>query len=107
MVKMWLDDIRDPRMFGCPGWVWVTTPDEAIKLLATGTVEQASLDHDLTINQMLGLEFDDEQSGYKVVCWMEENNVWPINGVSVHSMNPAGKARMEQVIAKYGKSNRY
>jgi len=102
MVNLWLDDIRDPARFGCIGWLWVKTADEAIAVLKTGKVIKASLDHDLTISQTLG-QPDGEKTGYTVVCWMEENNVWPAGGVKVHSMNPAGKQRMEQAIRRaYG-----
>ena len=93
-MKMWLDDIRDPNMYGHIGWVWVKTADEAIKMLSTGQVTQASLDHDLDIQATIG-NIPTEKTGYDVVLWMEEHNVYPVNGVTVHSMNPSGKARME------------
>ncbi len=96
-MNLWLDDVRDPANFGHIGWVWVKTADEAIALLKTGKVKSASLDHDLTIEQTLG-RTDKEKTGYDVVCWMEKHNVWPPNGVAVHSMNPVGAARMRQVI---------
>ncbi len=42
-MKVYLDDLRtEPK-----GWRRVYWPDEAIELLATGTVEEISLDHDL------------------------------------------------------------
>lgn len=99
-IDFWLDDLRDPARHGCIGWTWVKTADEAIALLATGRVREASLDHDLTIEQTLG-QRSSEPTGYTVVCWMEENGVWPPKGVRVHSQNPAGRARMEAVIRRY------
>lgn len=102
IVKLWLDDIRDPSHFGHIGWTWVKTADDAIALLASGCVCKASLDHDLTISQTIGYP-DREKTGYDVVCWMEENNVWPPDGVKVHSLNPAGRFKMEQAIRRqYG-----
>ncbi len=98
-VDLWLDDIRDPNNHGCIGWTWVKTADEAIALLETGTVRRASLDHDLTVDQTLG-RVDREPTGYTVVCWMERNNVWPPEGVKVHSQNPVGRANMEVVIRR-------
>lgn len=98
-VRMWLDDIRDPARHGCIGWVWIKTYDDAVALLATGQVVEASLDHDLTIQQTIGNP-DGERTGYDVVCWMEEHNVWPPMGVTVHSLNPSGKARMEAAIRR-------
>jgi len=42
-VKIFLDDqLRAP-----PGWIQVRWPDEAIAGLATGSVDELSLDHDL------------------------------------------------------------
>lgn len=93
-MKLWLDDIRDPVQYGKYRWVWAKTADEAIAWLATGKVTEASLDHDLDIQATIG-NTPTEKTGYDVVLWMEEHNVYPVDGVTVHSMNPSGKARME------------
>jgi hypothetical protein len=90
MLEMWLDDNRKPSEFHNPSMVWVKTAEEAIKLLQTGKVTYASLDHDL----------GEGKSGYDVVCWMEEHNIWPVDGVDVHSMNPVGRKNMQVVIDK-------
>jgi hypothetical protein len=92
-VRLWLDDVRDPARHGCIGWTWATTADEAIALLAAGDVVEASLDHDLSIAATIGQPCR-EKTGYDVVLWMEENGVYPPEGVYVHSMNPSGKQRM-------------
>jgi len=91
-IKLWLDDERDPQEYGLTGWTWVKTADRAIWHLESGYVIQASLDHDL------GDKSIPEKTGYTVVCWMEEFGVWPCDGVSVHSMNPVGRAKMLEVI---------
>jgi hypothetical protein len=109
-MKLWLDDIREPWKFGCLGYEWALTAEEAIAVFKTGQVTFASLDHDLSPDQMiqggfLGKVYEDgQQSGYDVICWLEQHpEFWPVDGVRVHSMNPAGKARMEQVIRRrYG-----
>lgn len=102
-MKLWLDDVRDPVRFGAIGFVWAKTAEEAIAHLRTGEVTFASLDHDLTIEQTIGTGWPTHEAcGYDVVCWMEEHGVWPRDGVSVHSMNPAGRARMESVLRKHG-----
>lgn len=107
-MKLWLDDVREPWKHGCLGWEWVTTATAAISALATGQVECASLDHDLANEHYPwnrenaeDLSPRGEGTGYDVVCWMEENNVWPKGGVSVHSMNPVGRKRMQVVIDKH------
>ena len=92
-IKLWLDDIRDPAKFGRIGWHWVKTYEEAIAAFDTYYVTQASLDHDLTTEQMLGHE-DNEKTGHDVVCWMEERGIFPEDGVHVHSANPSGARRM-------------
>jgi hypothetical protein len=113
-VYLWLDDIRDPKKFSKADWTWVKTAAEAIAFFRQhpGQVECASLDHDLTQEQMvLGgynalIHDDGVRSGYDVVCWLEQNpEYWPIEGVAVHSQNPAGADRMKKVIrAHYGRN---
>lgn len=98
-VRMWLDDVRDPATHGHIGWTWCKTYEEAIALLATGTVEAASLDHDLSPMATIGQPAPGERTGYDVVCWMEANGVWP-RYVYVHSMNPSGAARMKAAILR-------
>lgn len=107
-MKLWLDDIRDPLKFNKKGWTWVKTAADAIALFRTGQVEEASLDHDLTNKQMvrggyLGKIYEDgHQSGYDVVCWLEQHpQFFPPQGIKVHSANPAGRARMLQVINRH------
>lgn len=104
-ISLWLDDVREPWRFGRVGWVWAKTAEEAIEILKTGRVIRASLDHDLSWehypwNQVNPQEYK-QKTGYDVVCWMEENNVWPRRGVEVHSMNPVGRQRMQQVIDRH------
>jgi len=100
-MKLWLDDVRDPLQYGRIGWMWVTTAEDAIAVLKTGAVTQASLDHDLSAMASIGQPAIGEKTGYTVVLWMEENNVWPKDGVEVHSMNPAGAQRMLDVICRH------
>ena len=98
-MKLWLDDLRDPAVHGHIGWTWAKTAEEAIALLKTGKVTEASLDHDLSIEATIGAaDWAREVTGYDVVCWMEENDVWPRDGTRVHSMNPEGRRRMEFAI---------
>lgn len=97
-IRLWLDDIRDPREHGRIGWRWAKTYDDAVACFERYVVVEASLDHDLTIQQTIGNN-DGEKTGYDVVCWMEERGIWPRDGVHVHSMNPSGAARMRQALA--------
>jgi hypothetical protein len=92
-IKLWLDDIRDPVKFGKTGWMWAKTYDEAVKAFEEFDVIEASLDHDLSEIQMYGRD-DGEKTGYSFVCWMEEREIFPVGGVTVHSANPVGGASM-------------
>lgn len=98
-MKLWLDDIRDPNKFALFDFEWAKTYEKAIELLKTGNVTFASLDHDLSTRATLGL-WDGEKTGYDLLCWMEANDIWPKDGIVVHSYNPAGRERMFQVLKK-------
>jgi hypothetical protein len=93
-MKVWLDDRRDPPD---GDWVWVTTPAEAIHLLAAGDIEELSLDHDLGLIDEGGRE----QTGYDVLLWIEEQvataGLVPPRLV-VHSANPPAHERMQRAI---------
>lgn len=112
-MKLYLDDIRPAPV----GWELVTTVAAAQVALSTGTVDELSLDHDLgacelctTIeaNQTDGPLWKGSMphckhvgTGYDLVCWMEANDVWPPVKPVVHSLNPVGRQRMQQVIDKH------
>ncbi len=115
-MNLWLDDVRPAP----EGWVHVKTADEAKALLQTGNVQKASLDHDLGACETCfdGLNFEEWHvkyecksaphcehfgTGYTLLCWMEETDIWPAEKPTVHSANPVGRDRMQQVIdRKYG-----
>jgi hypothetical protein len=100
-MNLWLDDIRVPPR-GI--WHWVKTADEAIKALRTFRYEWASLDHDLAdehYNNQAGTDFR-EKTGYDVVLWMAEHEIWPSKGVVIHSWNFPGADRMRKVVDRYG-----
>ena len=100
-MNLWLDDVRDPAKHGRIGWTWAKTAAEAVAYLRTGQVEKASLDHDLAWEHYPWNDTGEpykEPTGYMVVCWMEEMNIWPPGGVICHSANPVGRARMQKVV---------
>jgi hypothetical protein len=119
-MNLWLDDVRKPWLHDDSRvWVWAKTAQEAIDYLKTGEVTYASLDHDLWLcpecqkkskEEIVVIKNGPEYgsicscnhngTGLDVVCWMEANNVWPHEGVRVHSMNPEGRRRMEAIIAR-------
>ena len=121
-IYLWLDDEREPPSFSDSGipWTWAKTADEAIEYLKTGEVAFASLDHDLAEEHYyecskayqegrpLNTSACKEKTGMEVVNWMEEQNVWPKEGVRVHTLNGQGRDRMLSVVNKvYGRTFQY
>jgi hypothetical protein len=89
-MKVFLDDERVTP----DGWIRVYWPDEAIRLLESGAVQEISLDHDLG---------DDERgTGYDVILWIEEAVVLrgfkpPV--IRVHSANSSAAEKMRAGIS--------
>ena len=121
-IYLWLDDERKPPSLSdsCIPWTWAKTADEAIEYLKTGEVVFASLHHDLADEhyyenskaQQEGRPLDTsackEKTGMSVIDWMEEQNVWPKEGVRVHTLNGLGRDRMLSVVNKiYGRMFQY
>ncbi|PYE26141.1 cyclic-phosphate processing receiver domain-containing protein [Paraburkholderia silvatlantica] len=84
-MKVFLDDERATP----DGWTHVYWPDEAIRLLELGGVEEISLDHDLGD--------DDRGTGYDIVLWIEDAVALrgfrpPKN--TVHSANASAREKM-------------
>ena len=116
-MNLWLDDCRNPVDYGMVGFTWVKTVADAQAMLVTGTVQHASLDHDLgacdlchTIerNATDGVPWGGMAphcrhfgTGYDLCLWMAETGHWPAHKPNVHSANPVGAARMRGVIERY------
>jgi hypothetical protein len=117
-LNLWLDDVRSAPTFIESGLVWTVakTADEAIELLRSGNIEFASLDHDLAQEHYdankHSLDFESQEfkakTGWDVMTWMTENNVWPKNGVRIHTGNGARRAIMLSLVEKvYGRTFQY
>ncbi len=49
-----------------------------------------------------------EKTGYDALLWMQENNVWPKEGIRIHTMNTVRKPEMlDMVFQHYGKIFQY
>jgi hypothetical protein len=98
-LRVWLDDLLDDRA-APDGWVQVTTAPAAIALLETDRVVELSLDHDLGDDDLAG-------KGVHVVDCIAEQQVtagrdlWPRDGITIHSANPAGRDQMARTIERY------
>lgn len=106
-MLLWLDDYRRPPT---SDWTWAKNHDEAVALLKTGMVRFASLDHDLSeehYRDQTGKKFRDK-TGYDVMVWMEENEIWPEKGTRIHTMNASAKPKMVELVNKvYGRTFQY
>ncbi len=89
MMKVFLDDERETP----DGWTRTRSVAETIGLLATGAVEELSLDHDLGD--------DAAGTGYDVLLWIEravhERGFVPPR-IAVHSANASARVKMELAI---------
>lgn len=92
-MRLWLDDIREAP----EGWHWAKDYEEAVAAMETGTVTEASLDHDLGDRVSVP-----ERNGYRLTLWMAEHDCWPSKSVRVHSHNPVGATGMVAVVNRYG-----
>jgi hypothetical protein len=100
-MKLWVDDEREAP----EGWVWAKDPAEAISALATGKVEEMSLDHDLGPDYRG--EIGDVMTTRPIVLWLCEMDAkypgqqhWPAV-VHVHSQNPVGHEWLQGMIDRY------
>ncbi len=98
-LRIWLDDDLVDRR-APEGWTQVTTAWDAIELLKTGRVVELSLDHDLSDDERFG-------RGTDVVDFIAEQqeahgrDLWPREGISLHTANPAGREAMARTIRRY------
>lgn len=87
--RLWLDDARRPPS---DDWSWALTVAEAIEILETGTVVEASFDNDL---------YPFERDGLEVVEWMLDHEVFP-RLVRVHTDNELASSMMCGLLLRSG-----
>jgi len=90
-IRLFLDDMRNPKEYGLHDVVWVKTYKDAIEQLKTGDVSWMSFDNDL----------GEEKTGYDVAKYIEEN-VFHENlkcpEWQIHSANPKGRQNIEMAM---------
>lgn len=99
-MRLWVDDERTmPTSWPLDIWnIHAKTSDEAIEWLESYRrynaerdrplgymIEEVSLDHDL----------GGDDTGFKVLDWMIEHEVWP-QVLTIHTSNPPARKRMLQ-----------
>lgn len=88
-MKLYVDDVREAP----EGWFLVRYAERAMLMLMDEAinVEEISLDHDMG---------ETAHDGYWLVRIMVEMNLW-VPRISVHSMNPVGRANMLATLRRY------
>jgi hypothetical protein len=94
-IKLFLDDVREPPD---STWELVKTVAEAIALMETGDVTEASLDNDLGLDE----EGNELPEGRTFLYWMCEHNCWPTEAITIHSANVVAVKYMLGMLQRYG-----
>jgi hypothetical protein len=95
-IRLWVDDDLVDRRAPA-GWIQATTAHAAIRALKTGRVVELSLDHDLG-------HVDKDGRGINIVNFLGHSrevrgrDLWPRDGIMLHTANPAGRAAMARAI---------
>ncbi len=108
-MKLWVDDIRPAP----EGWTRARSVTEAIRILATMSVEEVSLDHDISMKVMVG----DEEAGFseprpfrsnetfEPVAWFirelareRPDGRYPSH-VTLHTANSVGAEKMRGILS--------
>lgn len=103
MWSLFLDDERYPAPIK-PGWDkfnWklARNVDDAMWYIRTyGLPDFMSLDHDLGVGKLSGMDFVKTFCGYLLA----QGTTWPDDlGVYVHSQNPVGSENMRSYISNF------
>lgn len=81
--KLWVDDLRDPKVHVSGDWHWAKNSEEAFQELKTNKYSVVSLDNDL----------GEETEGIHIFDWIEERLYWKdidlsnLKTIYVHSSN--------------------
>ena len=92
MMKLWIDDIRPAP----DGFIWCKSVNQA-KAAITAYEHQYSCDNIL-------IDLDNDAADYfKILDWLEEKNIVDTGYFfKIHSKNPIGIMKMEDIIRHNG-----
>lgn len=92
MMKLWIDDIRPAP----DGFIWCKSVNQA-KAAITAYEHQYSCD-----NILIDLDHDADDY-FEILDWLEEKNIVDTGYFfKIHSQNPVGVMRMEDIIRHNG-----
>lgn len=97
---IYLDDIREVPS---KEWKLVVSYEECIEEMSAGEFSKISLDHDLSDAHYAGNQ--KERTGFHVLLWMAENNVWPTEDLVIHTANPVGRKNMLDLVQSEAPKN--
>lgn len=88
-IRIWLDDIRNPKTHG---WIICRTASSAIEMIKSGGVEFIDFDHDLGD--------DEDGTGYDVAKWVEAECFFGMKCPkwNIHSANPVGEKNITMAM---------
>lgn len=81
---------------------------EAITLLQENSYDAIFLDHDLLPEHYESSKFDDENTGYAIALWLNQNtNSQNASTIIVHTRNSEGGMRMVEILREKGRNVEY
>jgi hypothetical protein len=82
--------------------------EEAMTLLQENSYDAIFLDHDLLPEHYESSKFDDENTGYAIALWLNENkNLQIAATIIVHTRNSDGGMRMVETLRENGRNVEY
>lgn len=111
-IKLWVDDIRNPKSFGKADWHWAKTVTEAIRVLDTMEVIEVSLDHDIShsigVDEIVrpfpcGETFEPVARFLELLINSAGDIMFAYNfpnkfPVTLHTANPQGAEKMKNIL---------
>lgn len=100
MAKKRILAIDDCRELGSAHVLCRTYHDGTAALKFLGPWDELLLDHDLGRLERQETDSGEELTGYKVLCFLEENPQYLPGKITIVSSNPVGRLRMQELIKK-------
>lgn len=104
-MKLFLDDYRNPSDVGLDNEEWIVVRRfddiQTILMCCYDMVREKSYVKEISLDHDLGEINGDTRTGYDLVKWMVDRNIWPTDNIYIHSANPVGRANMKAMVDRY------
>ena len=100
-MRLYLDDVRPtPEGYDLRAY----SSEEAKKILSDEEISFASLDHDLYMRDYnwSNFPYGMPETGHDVVKYMVEHNIWPPEGLRIHTDYAHGRENMMELVDEHG-----